>query len=474
MLILRILFTQMKPVRMGCVAFLFATLSMLGACSDDANNGGNGPVPSPTPQPQLRIITSYAGAEGADIADIWKTDGTEAGTVLIKRIATAPRQASLVIGYTEYKGAYYFTLNDNINGYELWRTDGTADGTVLFKDINVTPGASGGSDPYGFKVFNGTLYFTASNAVNGRAIWKTDGTVEGTVPVRTVNVESDFVEFQGALYFQGRLNSSGAELWRTDGTTEGTVLVEDINSVLGESSYPSGLTVFEDRLYFAANDGVNGPELWKSDGTAEGTVLVRDINPDANSFYQPQELTVFNDALYFRANVGVQNERRYRLWKTNGTAETTVPVGDINPVELREFKGALYFRADATAAQLWKTDGTAEGAVLVKEINPTTGSDYMFFKFYNGVLYFGADDGVNGRELWRSDGTTDGTFMVKNINPAPESAPFPGSNPEGLSIVNNVLTFLANGGANGRGLWKTDGTSDGTVLLEPLNYFGSS
>src|SRR5262249_2279298 len=35
----------------------------------------------------------------------------------------------------------------------------------------------------------------------------------------------------------------------------------------------------------------------------------------------------------------------------------------------------------------------------------------------NGLLYFAADDGVNGRELWQSDGTAAGTVMVRDISP---------------------------------------------------------
>ena len=71
----------------------------------------------------------------------------------------------------------YFSANDGINGMELWKTDGTVSGTMMVKDLN--PGATG-SNPTGLTVFNNVLYFAATDA-NGTELWKSDGTANGTV-----------------------------------------------------------------------------------------------------------------------------------------------------------------------------------------------------------------------------------------------------------------------------------------------------
>jgi ELWxxDGT repeat protein len=76
-----------------------------------------------------------------------------------------------------------FAATDGISGTELWRSDGTSAGTVLVKDIN--PGAAD-SFPTGFFNWNGSVYFSAIDSLSGRELWKTDGTVAGTMRVKDI------------------------------------------------------------------------------------------------------------------------------------------------------------------------------------------------------------------------------------------------------------------------------------------------
>ena len=377
----------------------------------------------------------FKGNDGVHGSELWKTDGTDAGTVMVKDInpATEPLfdpatgQTSGPEDFTVFNGALYFATDDGTNGYELWKTDGTADGTVMLKDINPTAGA--GSFPAAFIVFNGNLYFHADDGEHGDELWRTDGTADGTVMVKDINEQpgmssfpSHLIVLNDRLYFTADDAVHDKELWKTDGTSDGTVMVKDINTATTSGSMILEPAVFHNALYFQAFDGVNGSELWKSDGTADGTVMVKDIYPGGSS--SPAGLVVFNDALYFNADDGVNGREP---WKSDGTEAGTAMVKDINPgaqaaslpYGFTAFNGALYFRADDGAhdMELWKTNGTSDGTVLVKDINMAGGSSIYNFMVLNGGLYFIADDGVNGKALWKTDGTDAGTHLVKDFCP---------------------------------------------------------
>jgi ELWxxDGT repeat protein len=165
----------------------------------------------------------------------------------------------VVIGSTTY-----FAANDGAHGDELWKSDGTAAGTRMVADIN--PGSAGSYPTYLTNV-NGTLYFTADDVTHGARLWKSDGTPDGTVPVANVGAK-DLTNVNGELFF-----ACGSSLWKSDGTAAGTVQVS--NAV----SNPQHLTNVNGELFFSGYDSTNGTELWKSDGTAAGTVLVKDIYP---------------------------------------------------------------------------------------------------------------------------------------------------------------------------------------------------
>jgi len=166
-------------------------------------------------------------------------------------------------GFAELNGEIFFSAAIQSNNFgspnkELWKTDGTASGTLLVKEIRSGPD---GSNPGQFTNVNGTLFFVANDGIHGPELWKTDGTAVGTVAV-TDNPSNHFLttpqeltNVNGTLYF--RLNSTN-RLWRSDGTLAGTVEVKAPNG--NPLNIQNGtLRAANGRLFaFASADGTFG------------------------------------------------------------------------------------------------------------------------------------------------------------------------------------------------------------------------
>lgn len=146
-----------------------------------------------------------------------------------------------------------------------------------------------------------------------------------------------------------------------------------------------------------------------------------------------------------------------------------------NPRFLTEFNNELYFSARGSNVsgignELYKTNGTQVGTNLVMNLNPnySAGSVPSNFTVFNGELYFTADDGTHGRELFKTDGST--ITLVKDIKIGTGSSTNFSNNSLVFHEINGFLYFFAED-ENGQGsdLWKTDGTSTGTVKVLELN-----
>jgi trimeric autotransporter adhesin len=481
----------------------------------------------------LNITPQYATGNGIfyflalDGAEIWRSDGTDAGTYLLKNFGGAFRVLQLFY----HNGLLYFVANDGINGAEPWISNGTPEGTVLLKDINTGSASSSNLtiSQYVFIPMGTHVYFAAGNFAIGTELWKSDGTAAGTVLVKDVAPgTSSGINFMkaaahnGKIYFAASGASGGTELWATDGTDPGTYRVKDI-SPGNLSSSPNNFISFNGSLFFSASSNNNNtPGLWKSDGTDAGTVQVRDLAADGvfltiginntinfftvtgnKLFFRDAstqglyvsdgttagtvlvkqtrgsgELVPFNGQIYFQGS-GLESFHRSTLYKSDGTSGGTGPVfeGDllrdlstfaITPAILNN---KLFFSGGNRdyGSELWSTDGTNAGTNFIKDINQLkagtqTGSQNISGSAYlNGMFLFSAADDTNGLELWKTDGTSDGTVMIKDIFPGGGS-----SNPNQFCVVGNQVYFIANNGTTGGELWKTDGSTEGTVLVKDI------
>lgn len=180
---------------------------------------------------------------------------------------TAPPPTKL----THVNGTLFFVAYDAEHGEELWKSDGTEAGTVLVKDVHAGPSNSGLSWLTNVGV---TLFFIGTDT-HGLGLWKSDGTEAGTVIVKDIypgNASSlpdleqyplvELINIDGILYFTAIDETHGLELWRSDGTEAGTQLVQDIYPGMANSS-PLHLTAVNGVLFFAAEHEIYGQALWK-------------------------------------------------------------------------------------------------------------------------------------------------------------------------------------------------------------------
>lgn len=422
----------------------------------------------------------FSGSDGENGFELWKSDGTSGGTELVKDIDTVSTNGSQVGDRGVLGDELLFLGNDGSSlGNELWISDTTKNGTRLLKDIN----PNGDSNAGGFTTVGDQSFFTANDGVTGTELWVTDGTESGTRLVKDIYQGDDefppspnlFEAVGNTLFFVGETEANGRELWKTDGTESGTVLVKDINPGPGRGvDFTSGV-VLNGELFFVADTAAAGRELWKSDGTEAGTVLVKDIQPGPGDSI-PRNLTVVGDTLFFSARATTGNE----LWKSDGTEDGTVLVKDINPFGdgitqfggslFDEFNGNLLFEADdgTTGNEVWISDGTEDGTVLVANIaDGRVSSDPDGGVELNGEFFFSARTSEFGEELWKTDGTPSGTELVADLNPGGSSGVILFGTQGELAAFDDAVYFRGSDGT-GPELWKTDGTEAGTELVADI------
>lgn len=463
------------------IFYVLGAALFLASCGGGSGGGGAPEAPSSS-----GLTTQFFGADnGANGSQLWKTNGTAAGTAMVKVINPGGDASITVAGRLGDKTI--FVADDGIHGLEPWVTDGTEAGTNLLKDINA---GTGDSQIDRAAIAANTLYFGAYDVVNGAELWKTDGTSAGTVLVKDIFPGADSFQIKdmmavgATVFFSANDGSADYELWKTDGTAAGTVMVADISP--SASSNPSRMASLDGVLYFSASDGSSGFELWKSDGTAAGTVQVKDIAPGADSS-SPTKLVVMGGNVYFVAAESVA--QGYELWRTDGTAAGTVLVKDINANVHSSINNSssaisyltvvgdkLYFRARTGPAEvngLWVSDGSEAGTLPLFDAHHVASLVATSEK-----LFFRGTDAMNGAELWATDGTVVGTALVKNIEPGAQGSDFFGLGEyyikysEELPIVEvspGVALIVAVRSDIGGELWKSDGTEAGTRLIMDIN-----
>jgi ELWxxDGT repeat protein len=388
-------------------------------------------------------VRVFAANDGTHGSELWRTDGTEAGTMMVKDINPNGSSGGVpFLSGVTYKNQVLFTANDGIHGTEPWISDGTAAGTRMIADLDGTPASSGVTT---VSFVGETILITANGAV-----WSSDGTPEGTHSITgNIGAGTGFARIGSLAVFTAAPAESGRELWKTDGTAEGTQMIADIAPGPTSGYRSGGAAIVGNTYYFwAADDGV-GQDIWATDGTAAGTRMVASLSATNSSNFP----FMFVDG--GKAYVDMDG----RLSATDlATGTTTVLEASGVQTSVLAF-GRLYY----PSGDLLKwTDGTTTN--IVKSLNGSPTS----LTFTGGKLYFAGNDPLHGNEPWVSeDGSEATTHLLVNV--VPDGAP--SSNPQDFQATDSLLFFTASGGGTGTGpFWRSDGTTAGT-FSQPTDQF---
>jgi ELWxxDGT repeat protein len=364
--------------------------------------------------------TFFEGITAATGRELWRTDGTPEGTILL---LDATAGTASTYGFRAFAAgepwSYFFRYLPE-TGYEPWRTDGTPEGTALLADLYPGEFGSGYWSRHGF--LGPYYFFVANDGVAGPEVWRTDGTSDGTFALTALDtgpeasLEVDFARLPSAMIFTTRADDGPVELRRADGSPSGTQLL--LSVPIAVSAHVRPLAVQGDRALLEIDSG-GEVRLWVTDGTVGGTQVVTTL-PGAAAPYVARPL----------------------------------PVGD----------GWLFFARDAAhGVEPWTTDGTAGGTHLVADVYPgpessaTSDRSYYTAALGDRVL-LRLDDGVHGFEMWVTDGTATGTQLVRDLEPGRESSWY-----DLLGAQDGYELFR-----NESRLWRTDGTPAGTVPIAEL------
>ncbi|GMU63901.1 MAG: hypothetical protein AMXMBFR36_01750 [Acidobacteriota bacterium] len=485
---------------------------------------------------ELGVRAAFLADDGNGQLGLWSTDGTPSGTVALSNLDSYPAGSSFgffpaIERSIVVNGQWLLSLFRPDRGLEIWRSDGTAAGTgsiltaateasAFFAALEsfYTPSQRPCFSPLRqgvvAKVANlesvgeSTLIFSdgvpggvanlvlldesergrsAECATNGNevltvaptGVWRSSGTAastellssdfdsRGASPVVEIHRDrfalfgsdpqsptptalfmipsapagSDSIVRLPSTLPWGELKSTNELLYVVDGSggleiTDGLVEPSLILEPLTEPPFGSGNSdpiLVADHLFFVRDSSETGGELWKSDGTIEGTCLVREVRPGPEG--------------------GLERRDGVEAW--NLPFETRLAAGG---------EGRVLFPANdgKSGVELWSSDGTAEGTVVVADIIPGPDGSWPrhLRSLEDGVVIFAAEHPTFGYELFRTDGTAAGTSVVRDLVTGLGS-----SVPDDFVVQDGVLYFSAWTREHGREAWRSDGTAAGTWRL---------
>lgn len=416
------------------------TLSLLAACGSGSSKKENDIPKAPiTPIEPTEPVAPTEPVEPTE--PVAPTDKVENKQPTAKAVSIRFNNNQTLYTGDTLEGYYEYIDNENDpegNTQFRWLVDGevkdTSETYTIKKEdadkkitLEVTPVATSGTTQGDATLSNEItaklrqfIPFTANITGGERVTLATDGTPDGTFTLKNFSDNRDAIvstiKYNKKWLMSVNTKDHGYTLAATDGTEAGTDLVNTIY----QNMHPANFTKFQGRVFFTGTTPIEGRELWVTEGTAETTRLVKDLEPGNIAQGQPfngspNHLSVVNNKLIFTAYSRIYGTE---LWVSDGTHAGTYMFKDLNPgfygsniKDFYVFNDKVFF---TESGQLYTTDGTTNGTSQFSLSNgPSDVTGYIELENY--LVIRGRSNGHHSSALWLSDGTTQGTTYINTL-----------------------------------------------------------
>ncbi|MEO8672765.1 MAG: hypothetical protein ABI411_15715 [Tahibacter sp.] len=390
------------------------------------------------------------GPQGSFAREIWRTDGSEAGTWRLSPATYSDARVSTMVALGN--GAFF--IAEGPNQYEYYRTNRDLSsvtpvlgGLFTFGGMQSLPAAAGvlfncdvPGDPKSLCAlrigdalpsvvlpqlqdngFFASVGFVGNVGVfaNGSTepkLWRSDGTAPGTFQISDLHAQlastspsllATSTVFNGKLYFPACVEAGRCGLAVTDGSVAGTSMVAILPGWGLESIVALG-----NRIVFTQISN-NVTQLWSSDGTAQGTLLLYDFGSNDVS-----SLVSAGNAVHLISGCRGYCDGSY--WVTDGTKGNlraiSMPPGfspSVEAIAALDSDNVIFSCHSATTGlELCATDAVTQTSRFLRDVYPgVNGSSPRFLARTSNASYFTADDGHHGLELWQLKVASDSIFQ---------------------------------------------------------------
>lgn len=284
-----------------------------------------------------------------------------------------------------------------------------------------------------------------------------------------VNLNSS-ISWNNKIYYAGQSAIFGNELWMSDGSDDGTKMIADI-APQSANSDPRNFTATQNYLYFIVNNHLGKQTICRIDKNDQLTIL-QELN-----IGKVLQTRAVGEKIFFNAltNTGYMYHAMAALYMFNPQTSTVDTIGTYRINSAYEtqiwtvlgeslylangyaFRG--YYSNSIERPKIWKTSGVAGDLAEFHSAALATATDG---ETWNGSSYYiaGMENGKNG--LWRLNQSTGNPELVLEFPDAVTTI-----YPRPLSFNAGALYFVAANSSSSYSLWRSDGTVQGTISVDP-------